>query len=88
MRQHRDDDHQEDAFHFSNGPALLEKRIQPWILNLEVYDPIQTKLSSYYKLAELTKIIKVGCVFAMVNWSEFRMGQYRDRDQREHAPEA
>ena len=28
---------------------------------------------------------KVGCVVSMVIWSEFRMGQYRDDDHREHA---
>ena len=29
---------------------------------------------------------KVGCVFLMVIWSEFRMGQYRHDDHREDAP--
>ena len=29
---------------------------------------------------------KVGCVFTMVIWSEFRMGQNRDNDHREEAP--
>ena len=28
---------------------------------------------------------KVGCVFVMVIWSEFRMEQYRDDDHREYA---
>ena len=28
---------------------------------------------------------KVGCVFPMVIWSEFRMGQYRDDETREDA---
>ena len=82
--QHRKDDHQEDAPHFSNGPALLEKRLELCILSFSVHDPTQTKLRPNYKLAELTKL---GCVFAMVIWSEFRMGQYRDRDHREDAPD-
>ena len=30
-----------------------------------------------------TNVSKVGCVYPMVNWSEFRMGQYRDNDHRE-----
>ena len=30
---------------------------------------------------------KVGCVVSMVIWSEFRMGQYRDDDHREYAPQ-
>ena len=29
---------------------------------------------------------KVGCVFPMVIWPEFRMGQYRDYDHQDHAP--
>ena len=28
----------------------------------------------------------VECVLPMVNWPEFRMGQYRDDDHRENAP--
>lgn len=31
-------------------------------------------------------IFKVGCVFAMVSWSEFRMAYYRVDDYREDAP--
>ena len=31
-------------------------------------------------------LYKVGCVFPMVIWPEFRMGQYRDDDHRDHAP--
>ena len=30
---------------------------------------------------------KVGCVFPMVIWSEFRIGQYRDGDHREDTPQ-
>ena len=30
---------------------------------------------------------KVGCIFPMVIWSEFRMGQYWDDDHREDAPQ-
>ena len=29
---------------------------------------------------------KVGCVFPMVIWSEFRLGKYSDNDHREDAP--
>ena len=29
---------------------------------------------------------KVGCVFTMIIWSEFRMRKYRDGDHREDAP--
>ena len=31
------------------------------------------------------RMTKMGCVFPMVIWSEFRMGQYRDDDHREDA---
>ena len=31
-------------------------------------------------------VSKVMCVFLMVIWSEFRIGQYRDNDYEEHAP--
>ena len=31
-------------------------------------------------------IHKLGCVFPMVIWPEFRMGRYRDDDHREDAP--
>ena len=30
---------------------------------------------------------KVGCIFSMVIWSEFRVGQYRDDDHLEDAPQ-
>ena len=30
--------------------------------------------------------VKVGCVYSMIIWSEFRMGHNRDDDHREDAP--
>ena len=35
---------------------------------------------SKYTGQNLTKQIKVGCVFPMVIWSEFHMGKHRDAD--------
>ena len=37
--------------------------------------------------SNLASSIKVGCVFPMGIWFEFRMGQQRDRDHQEDAPQ-
>ena len=36
--------------------------------------------------SNLASSIKVGCVFPMVIWSEFRIRHYRDDDHQEDAP--
>ena len=58
-------------------------------------DPFDRTETSCFKLWLFSVEIKgaqnwVNCkvvrVFLMINWSEFRLGQYRDNDHREHAP--
>ena len=44
-----------------------------------------TKMSGGWR-SVVIKLATVGCVFPMVIWSEFRMGQYRHDDHREDAP--
>ena len=46
----------------------------------------QTDISWANVIGSLKLQFKVGCVFPMVIWSEFRMGQYRDDDHREDTP--
>ena len=46
----------------------------------------QTDISWANVIGSLKLQFKVGCVFQMVIWSEFRMGQYSDDDHREDAP--
>ena len=41
--------------------------------------------SCYISYVSYSMIYKVECVFPMIIWPEFRMGQYRDDDHREQA---
>ena len=48
--------------------------------------PMVLKSSLFQVVQKYKLIYKVGRVFPMVIWSEFRLGEYRDDDHREDAP--
>ena len=48
--------------------------------------PMVLKSSLFQVVQKYKLIYKVGPVFPMVIWSEFRLGKYRDDDHREDAP--
>ena len=54
-------------------------------IDAEVKNPQISAMSSASTAWYLNISCKVGCIFAMVNWSEFRMRQYRDDDHQEDA---
>ena len=48
--------------------------------------PMVLKSSLFQVVQKYKLIYKVGPIFPMVIWSEFRLGKYRDDDHREDAP--
>ena len=63
---------------------MIEHELIFYQLIIILYDVFSQEMFQTIFVADT---YKVGCVFAMVIWSEFCMGQYRDRDHREYAPD-